>query len=73
MDVNKLLIIKLPDGQCTQTGMVKKELFIVHFPESMLTDDLNDGQGQPNLDKCRRRTNQGDWNLARNVINQSKI
>jgi hypothetical protein len=49
-----------------------KELFVVHFPESTLTDDSNDGQGQPNTDECRHRTNRGDWNLARNVINQSQ-
>jgi hypothetical protein len=34
---------------------------------------LIDGQGQQNLDVCRHGTNRGDWNLARNVINQSKI
>jgi hypothetical protein len=50
-----------------------KELFRVHFPDSTLIDDSNDGLGQQNLDVCRHRMNRGDWNLARNVINQSKI
>jgi hypothetical protein len=71
---NRVSTIKLPDGQCTQTGgETLKELFKVHFPGSMLIDDSSDGLGQQNLDVCRHRTNRGDWNLARNVINQSKI
>jgi hypothetical protein len=71
---NRVGTIKLPDGQCTQTGReTLEELFRVHFPESVLIDDSTDGQGQQNLDVCRRRTNRGDWNLAKIVINQSKI
>jgi hypothetical protein len=36
--------VKLPDGQCTQTGReTLEELFTVHFPESTLIDDSNDG------------------------------
>jgi thioesterase domain-containing protein len=37
---NRDAIIKLADGQCTQTGReTLKEIFRVHFPESMLTDN----------------------------------
>jgi hypothetical protein len=50
-----------------------KELFTVHFPDSILIDDSNDGQGQQILDICKCTTKRGDWNMARNVINQSKI
>jgi hypothetical protein len=39
----------------------------------MLTDDSKDGQGQQNLDICRRMKYRGNWNMARNKINQSKI
>jgi hypothetical protein len=70
---NRISIIKLPDGQCTQTGKeTLRELFRVHFPESVLIDDSIDGHGQQNLDIRRSRTNRGDWNLAKIVINQSK-
>jgi hypothetical protein len=69
---NRVSTIKPPDGQCNQTGKeTLEELFRVHFPESVLIHDLIDRQGQQNLDVCRRRTNKGDWNLARIVINQS--
>jgi hypothetical protein len=47
-----------------------KEPFRVHLPDSTLIDNSNDGQGQLNLDVCKGRTNRGDWNLVRNVINQ---
>jgi hypothetical protein len=71
---NRVSTIKLPDGQCTQTGRETLEgLFRVHFPESVLIENSIDGQGQQNLEVCRCRTNRGDWNLARTVINQSKI
>jgi hypothetical protein len=48
---NKVSTIKLPNGQCTQTGKeTLKELFGVHFPDSKLIDDsYDDGQGQQNL------------------------
>jgi hypothetical protein len=71
---NRFGTIKLPGGQCTQTGReTLEELFKVHFPESILIDDLIDGQGKQTLGICRRRKNRGDWNLARNVGNQSRI
>jgi hypothetical protein len=55
-------------------GRRHKELFRVHFSDSKLTDDsYDDGQGQQNLGICERITNRGDWNLAKRVINQSKI
>jgi hypothetical protein len=38
-----------------------------------LTDDLDDGQVQLNMDVYRGRMNRGGVNLARNVFNQSKI
>jgi hypothetical protein len=51
-----------------------KELFRIHVPDSELTDDSYDnGQSQQNLGVCEHITNRGDWNLARHVINQSKI
>jgi hypothetical protein len=51
-----------------------KELFRVHFPYSKLTDDSYDNeQGRQNLVICERIMNRGDWNLARRVINKSKI
>jgi hypothetical protein len=71
---NKVSTIKLPDGQHTQTGKeTLKELFRVHFPDSKVIDDSGDGQGQQNLGICKCITNRGDWNLAKHVINQSKI
>jgi hypothetical protein len=67
--------VKLPNGQQTETGKeTLKELFRVHFPNSKMIDDSYDnGQGQQNLGICKRITNRGDWNLARRMINQSKI
>jgi hypothetical protein len=50
-----------------------KRLHSCVSPESVLIDDSTDGQGQQNLDVCSSRTNRGDWNLAKIVINQSKI
>jgi hypothetical protein len=71
---NKVSSIKLPDGQYTQTGKgTIKELFRVHFPDSKLIDYSGVGQGQQNLGVCRHITNKGAWNVAKNIINQSKI
>jgi hypothetical protein len=72
---NKVSTIELPDGKHTQTGKeTLKELLRVHFPDSKLIDnDSDDGRGQQNLDACGHITNWGDWNLAKHVINQSKI
>jgi hypothetical protein len=71
---NKVSTIKLPNGQHTKTGKeTLKELFRVHFPDSKLIDDSEDGQDQQNLDVCDRINNRGDWELAKRVINQSKI
>jgi hypothetical protein len=51
-----------------------KVLIRVHYPDSKLTDDsYDDGYGQQNLHICGRIKNRGDWNLAKHVINQSKI
>jgi hypothetical protein len=66
--------IKLPDGEYTQTGKeTLKELFRVHFPDSKWIYDSDNGQGQQNLGICRCIMNREDWNLAKHVINQSKI
>jgi hypothetical protein len=71
---NKVSTIKLPNGQFPQTGKdTLKELFRVHFPDSKLTDDSSDGQGQQNLDVRGCKTNWGDWYLDKHVINQLKI
>jgi hypothetical protein len=72
---NQVSTIKLPDGKHTQTGKeTLKELFRVHFPDSkLIDDDSDDERGQQNLDACKYITNRGDWNLAKHVINQSKI
>jgi hypothetical protein len=71
---NKVSTIKLPDGQYTQNGKgTLKKLFRVHFSDSKPIDDSGDGQGQQNLGVCGHITNRGDWNLAKCVINQSKI
>jgi hypothetical protein len=68
---NKVSIIKLPDGQHTQTGKETLiELFRVNFLDSKLIDDSGDGQGQHNLGICEHITNRGDWNLVKRVINQ---
>jgi hypothetical protein len=70
----KVSTIKLPIGRHNQTGKeTLKELFRVHFPDSKLIDDSGDGQDKQNLGICERMTNKGDWNLAKRVINQSKI
>jgi hypothetical protein len=50
-----------------------EELFRVHFPDSKQIDDSSDGQDQHNLGECGCRTNRGNWDLAKHVINQSKI
>jgi hypothetical protein len=71
---NKVSAVKLRNGQFTQTGKdTPKELFRAHFPDTNLTDDSYDGQGQLNLGTCGRITHRGDWNLAKHVINQSEI
>jgi hypothetical protein len=71
---NKVSTIKLRNGQHTQTGKeTLEELFRVHFPDSKRIDDSDDGQDQRNLGVCGCRTNRGDWDLAKRVINQSKI
>jgi hypothetical protein len=69
---NKVSIIKLPNGQFTQTGKhTLIELFRVHFPDSKLIDDLYDhAQGQLNLGICGLIMNGGEWNLAKRVISQ---
>jgi hypothetical protein len=69
---NMVSTMNLPDGLHTQTGKeTLEELFRVHFPDSKLIDESDDGQGQQNLGICERITNRGDWNLAKRVINQS--
>jgi hypothetical protein len=51
-----------------------KELFRVHFPNSKLIDNSYENeQGQHNLGICEHITKSGDWNLARHVMNQTKI
>jgi hypothetical protein len=39
----------------------------------LIDNDLGDGRGQQILDACKYTANRGDWNLAKRVINQSKI
>jgi hypothetical protein len=72
---NKVSTVKLPNGQQTEMGEgTLGELFRVHFSESKLIDDsCDDGQGQQNLGICECITNRGDWNLARRMINKSRI
>jgi hypothetical protein len=72
---NRVSTVKLPNGQQTETRKeTLEELLRVYFPDSTLIDDsYDDGQGQQNLGICERITNRGDWNLAKRVINQSKI
>jgi hypothetical protein len=67
--------VKLPNDQLTKTGKgTLEELFRVHFPDSKPIDDSrNNRQGQQNLGKCVRITHRADWNLAKHVINQSRI
>jgi hypothetical protein len=66
---NKVSTIRLPNRQYTQTGKeTLSELFRVHFPDSLLIDDLDNGQGQQNLDTSRGRTNRADWDLAKVLI-----
>jgi hypothetical protein len=47
-----------------------KEICRVHFPDLMLIDDSNNGQGQQKLDGRKRTTNRWDWNLARKIIDK---
>jgi hypothetical protein len=50
--------VKLPDGQYTQSGKgTLKELFRVHFSDSKLTEDSNDGQDRQILGICQHITN----------------
>jgi hypothetical protein len=47
---DKVSTIKLPNGQHTQTGKeTLKEMLRVHFPDSKLIGDSDDGQDQQNL------------------------
>jgi hypothetical protein len=71
----RLSIVKRHNDQQTEKGReTLKEMFRVHFSDSNLIDDSYDnGEGQQNLGICESITNRGDWNLARSVINQSKI
>jgi hypothetical protein len=66
---------KLPDGRHTQTGIETplQELCTVHFPDSRLTDGSTDDQGKSDMGGRFCRTNTKDWNLARRVIDQSKV
>jgi hypothetical protein len=48
-------------------------MFRVHFPGSKLIEDSDDGQGQHNLRICGRIMKRRDWNVAKCVLNQSKI
>jgi hypothetical protein len=50
-----------------------KGLFTFHFSDSKLIDETSHGQTQQNLDERGYIMNWGDWNLAKRVINQSKI
>jgi hypothetical protein len=71
---NKVSTIKLHDCQYTQTGKeTLTQLSRFHFPVSKFIDYSGDGQGQQNLGICERITNRDDWDLAKRVINQSKI
>jgi hypothetical protein len=71
---NKVSTIRLPNRQFTQTGKgTLSEVFRVHFPDSLLIDDLDNGQGQQNLDTSRGKTNMADWDLAKVLITQSRI
>jgi hypothetical protein len=73
---SRVSTVKQPNGQQTETGKetLKKKMFRIYFPYSKFADDSYDnGQGQQNNGICKRITNRGDWNLARRVINQSKI
>jgi hypothetical protein len=72
---NRVSTVKLPNGQLTETGKgTLEELFRVHFPDSKPIDDSRDNrQGQQNLGKCECTTDRADWNLAKRVINQSRI
>jgi hypothetical protein len=49
------------------------EVFRVHFPDSKLIVGSGGGQAQQNLGICGGTRNSADWNLAEQVINQSKI
>jgi hypothetical protein len=66
---NYVSIIKLPDGQYIQIGRKPlKEFFRVHFPGSRSTDDLDDGQGQLNLDVCGGRIGEtGTWQRMNSI------
>jgi hypothetical protein len=69
---NRVSTVKLPNRHQTETGKgTLRELFRVHFPDSKLTDDSYDGQGQQNLAICELVLKRGDWNLAKHVINHS--
>jgi hypothetical protein len=71
---NRVSSIKLPDNQYTKSGKrTLKELFRVHFPDSKLIEDSDDGHGQQNLGIYGCVTNRGNWNLAKYVIKQSEI
>jgi hypothetical protein len=71
---NKVSTIRLPNRQYTQMGKgTMSEWFRVHFPDSLLIDDLDNGQGQQNMDTSRGRTNRADWDLSKVLITQSRI
>jgi hypothetical protein len=68
---NRVSTIKIPDGQCIQTGRTLKQLFEVHSLDSRMSDESGDCQGQPNMNVNRCQINRTDWNLSRSVINES--
>jgi hypothetical protein len=72
---NRVSTVRLPNGQLTETGKgTLEELFRVHFPHSKPIDDsCGNRQGQQNLGNCDRIMHMADWNLAKSVINQSRI
>jgi hypothetical protein len=72
---SRVSTVKRPNVRQTETGKeTLKELFRVYFTDSKLIDDSHDdGQGRQSLGICERITSRGDWNLAKGVINQSKI
>jgi hypothetical protein len=70
---NKVSTIKLPSGQHSQTGKESlEERFRVHFPDSKRIDDFRQWTGPTEPGVCGCRTNRGDWDLVKRVINQSK-
>jgi hypothetical protein len=72
--INKVSIIKLPDGNSTASGKgTLCELLKVHFLDSKLIEESPGGQEKLDLAMHKCKTNKDEWHPVRRLINESRI